>query len=213
MKKNIPCTKDIIFNTDIYEINSISLEHNLKLKENEINGEFIISGDYKESDITLKNEPFIYNIPFDIDIDSKYDTSNAKIEIDDFNYEIISTNALKINIVLLIDSLVEKEEDNLLEIIDDVEEDKIEEKIKKDDRVYIEEDTKDNNVNKEVTSIFNNLTDSEDSFVTYHVHIYREEDDLDKIIKLYDISKEDLALYNDLEGIKLGSKLIIPCNE
>ena len=213
MKKNIPFTKDITFNTDIYEINSISLEHNLKLQNNEINGEFIISGDYKESDITLKNEPFIYNIPFDIDIDSKYDTSNAKIEIDDFNYEIVSNNRLKVNIVLLIDSLIEKEEENILEIIDDVEEDEIEDQLKTNDRVYIEDETKDKIVNKEVTSIFNNLTDSEDSFVTYHVHIYRENDDLDKIIKLYNTSKEDLAMYNDLEGIKLGSKLIIPCNE
>ena len=33
MKKNVPFCKDIDFNTNIYEINSISLEHNLKIKE------------------------------------------------------------------------------------------------------------------------------------------------------------------------------------
>ena len=33
MKKIIPFSKEIEFNTNIYEINSISLEHNLKIKD------------------------------------------------------------------------------------------------------------------------------------------------------------------------------------
>ena len=71
MKKIIPFSKEIIFNTNLYEICSISLEHNIKLGNNyDITGEFIISGDYKENDNTLNTEPFIYNIPFDIMIDN-----------------------------------------------------------------------------------------------------------------------------------------------
>ena len=105
MKKTIPFSKEIAFNTDIYEINSISLEHNLKIDNNEINGEFIVSGDYKENDSTLKNEPFIYNIPFNIDLDDKYNIEKSKIDIDDFNYEVCSSNILQINIFLYIDNV------------------------------------------------------------------------------------------------------------
>ena len=67
MKKIIPFSKDIVFNTDIYEINSISLEHNLKIKRYSIEGDFIVSGDYKTSDSVINNEPFIQNIPFNIE--------------------------------------------------------------------------------------------------------------------------------------------------
>ena len=101
MKKIIPFSKEIIFNTNLYEICSISLEHNIKLGNNyDITGEFIISGDYKENDNTLNTEPFIYNIPFDIMIDNNYIRDKVKIDIDNFNYEIKQPNSLEINITI-----------------------------------------------------------------------------------------------------------------
>ncbi|MBQ1496578.1 MAG: hypothetical protein IIZ40_04460 [Bacilli bacterium] len=214
MKKNIPFCKDIDFNTNVYEISSISLEHNLKIKENEINGEFIISGDYKETEFSFNTEPFIYNIPFNIDLDIKYNTDNVKVDIDDFNYELLGENTLRINVVLKLDGLVEIEEikeDNIIDYIDLLEDDTKE----NEDRNSLEEKEEKETVseNKEVTSIFNNLDLNDDGYVTYHVHIFREEDNVDNIIKLYNISKDDLLKYNDLEGIRIGSKIIIPSNE
>ena len=44
MKKIVPFTKDIKFNTKIYEITSISLEENYNCTEDTIDGEFIVSG-------------------------------------------------------------------------------------------------------------------------------------------------------------------------
>ena len=206
MKKIVPFSKDIIFNTDVYEINSISLEHNLKLNsDNNINGEFILSGDYKESEIVIKNEPFIYNIPFDIELDDKYIVDNIKIEIEDFNYDLISNNTMNISIKILIDNLEEKEEvEPIIEVLEEEE---------RPVKVDIEEsDTKDDS-SKEVTSIFNNFSDEDEKYGNYYVHIYRENDSIENIIKLYNVTKDELDEYNDLSTVTIGSKIIIPNNE
>ena len=217
MKKVIPFTKEIVFNTDIYEINSISLEHNLKINsDNTITGEFIISGDYKENEIVINNEPFIYNIPVNIDLDCKYDTSKVKLEIDDFNYETINSNKLVINIILNINGIEEIENITSEEpIIDIVEEVKVESNTENIiDKI---EDEKDNVIDErnieETMSIFNNFDEKDDVYVTYKVHIFRENDSIENIMKLYNISKEELDEYNDLSSITLGSKIIIPNNE
>ena len=189
MNKIIPYKKDITFLNDIYEISSISLEHNYSIKDNIVEGEFIISGDYIKNLIDEK-EAFIYNIPFKTIIDDIYDSSNIKIDIDDFNYKIKDNNVLEVNINLLLDNLIRKEEP----IIEDI----------PDERDIPSE---------EVTSIFNNFSDKDEKYTTYHVHIYRENDDLNRIIEEYKITKEDLFNYNDIDNITIGSKLIIPSNE
>jgi len=195
MKKIIPFSKEIEFNTNVFEVNSISLEHNLKVSNNIIKGEFIVSGDYKEDEFVIKNEPFIYNLPFNIDLDNKYCLDNVKIEIDDFNYE-LNNNNLLININVSVDNLEE------LEII---EEEPVREVVEVAPEVI-----EDNN---NFDSIFENFNDKDEVFVTYNVHIYRENDTLDSIINLYKTTKEKLEEYNDLSNITLGSKLIIPNNE
>ena len=98
MKKIIPFSKDIEFDTNVAEINSISLEHTLKLKEeNLVSGEFIVSGTYKMTDTSLNTDNFEYKIPFDISIDKKYDTKDIDIDINDFYYEVINNKILSIN--------------------------------------------------------------------------------------------------------------------
>ena len=106
MKKIIPFTKDIKFNTKIYEITSISLEHNLVIEEsNLISGEFIVSGEYKMNDSSINTEPFIHGLPFDIELDTKYDMDKFKIDIDDFKYEIINEEILRVNIDVMLEGI------------------------------------------------------------------------------------------------------------
>ena len=224
MNKIIPFTKDIEFNTNIYEINSISLEQNLKVEDNEITGEFIISGDYKESDNSIKNEPFIFNIPFNLELDSRFDSNKSKIDIDNFEYELKNDKTLCVNISISInlDEKKEKERkktkkenteknEDIIEIIDDNIENERKENLFKEEINDITPMIK--NENEEVTSIFNNFNQSDEKYITYHVHIYREKDDINEIIKKYNITKEELEEYNDLDKITLGSKIIIPNNE
>ena len=107
MKKIIPFRKEIDFKTNISEITSISLEHKLSINNHNINGEFIITGDYKVSDNSKTVESFNKVIPFEIMLDDKYDTTKANVDIDDFYYEIINDKILSISIDVCVDKLSE----------------------------------------------------------------------------------------------------------
>lgn len=229
MKKIIPFTKDIKFNTKIYEITSISLENTLSLKSNNIiDGEFIISGDYKINDSSINTEPFIYGLPFDINLDTKYDTNKLIIDIDDFKYEIINEEILKVNIDVLLDNIEIIEEkieekikpDIIIEARKDKSEEVLEEyiDIKEDNNMkdLFKEDEKEAiMVNKEVidnqvTSIFDNFDSKDEKFVSYYVHIVRENDNINSICAKYKVTEDDLKEYNNYDEITLGNKLIIP---
>lgn len=229
MKKIIPFTKDIKFNTKIYEITSISLENTLSLKSNNIiDGEFIISGDYKINDSSINTEPFIYGLPFDINLDAKYDTNKLIIDIDDFKYEIINEEILKVNIDVLLDNIEIIEEkieekikpDIIIEARKDKSEEVLEEyiDIKEDNNMkdLFKEDEKEAiMVNKEVidnqvTSIFDNFDSKDEKFVSYYVHIVRENDNINSICAKYKVTEDDLKEYNNCDEITLGNKLIIP---
>ena len=109
MKNIIPFKKEVLFKTNISEITSISLEHTLNVENDFIRGSFIVSGEYKISDATLTTEIFDFKVPFEIAVDSKYDTSRAIIDIDDFYYEVVDNKKLLLCIDVSIDRLIEKE--------------------------------------------------------------------------------------------------------
>lgn len=74
-------------------------------------------------------------------------------------------------------------------------------------------ETKDDNSNKSsIGSIFSSLTSNEETFSTYHVYIVRESDTIEGIMDKYKVTRDDLASYNDLDNVKFGTKLIIPCS-
>lgn len=212
MKKIVPFSNNIKFNTKIYEITSISLEHNLKMQDDEnIKGDFVISGNYKMNEISINEEPFIYSLPFEITLDSKYDTNKMKIDVDDFSFEILNEEVLKVNIDVLIDGVELIKPDV---IIDEINERKDEE----DDLINIFEDdieikseiAPEKEKEKEVTSIFNSIDNMTENYVSYHVHIVRDNDNIESICSLYKVSKDDLFLYNDIKDIMVGDKIIIP---
>ena len=53
----------------------------------------------------------------------------------------------------------------------------------------------------------------EEKYVTYRVYKVEESDTLDSILTKYNVTKEMLADYNNIENITPGDKLIIPTNE
>ena len=110
MKKIVPFNKDILFENTLAQISSIALDHNLKLKDkNLISGEFKITGTYKMTSASLTTDNFEYNLPFDISIDKKYNTSDITIDINDFYYEIKDDKILSIDIEIVIGGLKEIE--------------------------------------------------------------------------------------------------------
>lgn len=226
MKNIIPFKKDVIFKTNVSEITSISLENTLNLKDNTISGDFIISGDYKISDNSTTVEPFELNIPFEIIMDDRFDTSKATIDIDDFYYEIINNNVLSISIDVLVDHLIEKpviELEDLTEVVpvrtvldyeeDNMEETKeevIEERCIEEEDVLPRKDLEKTEIEEKINSIFNNSSFVDEAYVTYNVFIIRDGDTLDSVLEKYNVTKEELEKYNDLSNLQLGDKLIIP---
>ena len=194
MKKIVPFKKDIIFNTDISEIVSISLEHTLQSDNNLVTGNFVVSGDYRISETSVNTEDFSYDLPFSINVDDKYILDNAIIDIDDFYYEITNNNVLNVNIDVLIDRLEEKE----------LERPVIEERI---EQLEVIEEPR---CIEEETNIFDNI-DSTDTYKSYTVYIVREGDTIESIMTKYSIEKELIIEYNDISELSIGDKIIIPC--
>lgn len=57
------------------------------------------------------------------------------------------------------------------------------------------------------------IPNGEENYVTYRVYKVEESDTIDTILAKYNITKESLEDYNNIENIKSGDKLIIPTNE
>ncbi len=212
MKKIVPFTKNITFDTNIYEINSISLEHTLSLKENNvIKGEFIVSGSYKMTEASVNIDEFTHSLPFEITIDKKYNAKDVTVDINDFYYEIIDNKILSVSIEVLIDNLEEIKEE--VEVLKEGREAKQPEET--NDKIIEETE---NNMQEEphrdevISSIFDDL-DNNENFVTYKVHIVTENDTIDAILQKYKLSSSRLEAYNDLSDLKIGDKLIIPTDD
>lgn len=226
MKKVISFKKELPFKTNISEISSISLEHTINEKENDlISGIFYVSGEYKMTETSINKESFNFEIPFDIALDSRYDTSKIKFDIDDFYYEIINADTLKVNIDVYVDGLNEiKEKERCIEeeTLDSIKVDKKEEVLpieeERDNEPTINIENVNENVNtnenintNESVNLFDNISNAE-TYSTYYVYIVKDGDTIDKILEEFKVTKEELSNYNDISNIKANDKLIIPTN-
>ena len=236
MKEIVSFKKEIDFNTMLDKITSISLEHTLGLtEEKNIKGDVIVSGTYKQTEASQIDNPFSYKIPVDIELDDKYDLTNLIIDIDDFTYEVLEGNKLKINVDLLLDKLelkkiedddeiisiddlfLDKTEDKKLEI-PDVKEEKEETKEEKEVEKQEEQEEKEEKEQVPIepvstsNSLFSSLDNTNETYKAYHVYIMRENDTVNTIIEKYKVNKEELEEYNNLQELKIGSKVIIPSN-
>lgn len=189
MKKIVPFKHDLFFKENIDEITSISLEHTLKSdSNNQISGEFIITGEYKITKQSINVDKFEFNVPFFITVDEKYDTSDVVVDIEDFYYETIDSNCLSISIEVLLDNLTEVIRNNE-DIVEEIVVNNIIDDEKKEEEV--------NNVD----------------YVTYKIYIVKENDTIDTILNKYKKTKEDIEKYNNIDTINIGDKIIIPTND
>lgn len=224
MNKIIPFNKEITFNDMIGEITSIALDDTLKLVDSHsIKGELIIRGCNKFRNV---EDEFSYSLPVDITIDNKYDTSKCSINIDDFYYEIINENILKVKIDLILDDLFFQEESIKKEEIMVSEMDRIDINAsleKKDKDWDVDVELKNDNIDidfnfekKEEIKTENNIEDlfkevnNEKEYSVYRVYTLTENDSIEYVMDKYKVSRDDLADYNDLSIVTKGTKLVIP---
>ena len=69
---------------------------------------------------------------------------------------------------------------------------------------------KDDDTHDGVRSLFSSFKDSDETFATYSVYIFRANDTIEMIMDKYQVTKEELENYNDLSSLTIGSKVIIP---
>ncbi|MCI8467550.1 MAG: LysM peptidoglycan-binding domain-containing protein [Bacilli bacterium] len=111
MKSIVPYKKEISFGSKIAEITSMSLEHEIDLTPEEVHGNFIISGDYKSHEVSVNREPFLYKLPFSMEITDHVDLDTFQFEITDFSYDVLNDDTVEVDIEFAIsaEELVEEE--------------------------------------------------------------------------------------------------------
>lgn len=198
MKQIIPISKELKFNTTVYEICSISLEHELNQKEVELLGDFVVSGEFKSHELSVNKEKFLFRVPFSVDLSDNILKDTLKLEIIDFNYE-LKENNLKVDIEFEIEA-EEKEEPHT--ILDDVD-------FKEIDDLFKEEETEDRSREDVEETIMDSIIEDDENIV-YKVHIIRENETIESVCLKYNTTVDDLKTINDLSDIKNGDKIIIP---
>jgi len=187
----IPFESEVKFDNVISEILSISLEHDYTVNEGKILGNFTISGEYKSHEVSVNKDTFNFVLPFEVDIPSNIDKDSIDFSIDDFTYELVEKDTLKVNIEYKVCG----------------EEAKIESNIEEELNELIEEDNRDIKVDD---TIISETSSKEDTFITYNIYIYKETDTIESVCSKYNIGIDTLKEYNDITNISNGDKLIIP---
>ena len=185
--------------------------------------EIVLTERLEKDTRNVKIEDFRYEIGED-------DTLNCHIELLVEGVEIVDDLPDDTEITLestdMIESTLKTIDDNLLNenrnvTIHNEENHMIEEREKKTE---MQEELLDNDVlesnniqenmkeydSENVGSLFSSLKDSNETFATYSVYIFRSNDTIEAIMDKYRVSKEELENYNDLSNLIIGSKIIIP---
>ena len=221
----VPYEKEIVFNTKIKEICSISLEYEANVLDEELSGDFILVGEYKVHELSVNKEPFKYRIPFSIELSDDIIRDSIKHDINNFTYEIVDEDTLKVNIEFnityeVVEDKVKKEEIEEQEKKNEVEEntearinipsldipvDTILPKEEKEDNKIEEPNTPDN-------IVLNNSLNTINTYATYHIHILDDGESIDSISLKYNVPTDVLKEYNDNIKWEKGSKVLIPEN-
>ena len=224
MRKVISFDKKLEFKTMIGEVTSISLDPNLSFSDDsDISGDLVISGKYKLTAASRLEDDFVFSLPVEIALSEKLEEETRNVYIDDFRYEVEEDDTLNCHIDL-VDEDSSFSEENLEKIEEiqissdssDMREQSIsEEQITNEivlDNTGIEEvaEVEPEKEGHNVGSLFSSFKDSDESFATYSVYIVRENDTIDTIMNKYQVHREELEDYNDLDNLIVGTKIIIP---
>ena len=238
----IPFESEISFKTNISEITKMSLEHDFNINDEVVLGNFYISGEYRSHEVSVNTDSFNFTLPFSVTYREDLIKETLEFNIEDFSYEIINNNRLKVYVEYSLKGDIQEPElfervneleleselayiDNFLEndgeIISNVEEIKKENSLEKEDlnncekiveKLDEEKELKENIriSEKEEKTIMETIKDSDDTFVTYHVHILKDNETIENICATYGVNTSYLSEYNDIDKITIGDKILIP---
>lgn len=212
--------KEFLFKSSIYEITSISIEDNHDINGSKIEGEFIISGDYRLHEISINKEDFCFKLPYTHELPSNINLDTVELEITDFNYEFNNNDELKVHVEYILTAeegikLFESEaelnkflDDNDAEIID------LKESTRAQNEVLIPETKEEVETPSKIDeNMILGSINEEEKYVKYHIHTVTMNDSIESITKEYNISLNTLKKYNTFENLELNMKLLIPDEE
>ena len=139
--------------------------------------------------------------------------------------ELIDTDDDEVVFEEVPDEELQREMDELDELInkEEVVEEEKKEEVKEDNTEKLEtneevkeieeqvEQVEDERLTKEQEkTIMETITSSDDTFVTYHIHMVKESETMESIATMYSIPTSLLQEYNNVDTITLGDKILIP---
>lgn len=212
--------KEFLFKSSIYEITSISIEDNHDINGSKIEGEFIISGDYRLHEISINKEDFCFKLPYTHELPSNINLDTVELEITDFNYEFNNNDELKVHVEYILTAeegikLFESEaelnkflDNNDAEIID------LKESTRAQNEVLLPETKEETETPSKIDeNMILGTINEEEKYVKYHIHTVTMNDSIESITKEYNISLNTLKKYNTFENLELNMKLLIPDEE
>lgn len=230
--------RDFLFKDSIFEITSISVEHDEDINGSNLEGDFIISGDYRLHEISINKEDFSFKLPFTHEIRSNVNLDTVNLEITDFTYELNNNDELHVHIEYIVSgeqSLIEFADEKDLneflnktdaEVVDLTEDEPRFKEVSKEEILNIpaedskkeekKESKKEIKEDKPSEISTNNIIGSinaDETYVKYHVHTVMQNDTLEGILDKYKITLTDLKKYNTFETLEVNMKLVIPENE
>lgn len=219
----IPFENTLEFNTSIYEITKMSLEHEFNVNEGVVLGNFYITGEYRSHEVSVNKEPFKFTLPFTVELNERIDNDTLEFNIEDFSYDIVDDNKLKVNIEYSLEAeekKEEREEESKDELFQKVEDADLDSEVKEIEEILAKEevDSKKEDVSleeerlsvEEEKTVMDTIAGEDDTFVTYHVHVVMESETLESICSIYNVPVSLIKEYNNVDSISTGDKILIP---
>ena len=230
--------RDFLFKDSIFEITSISVEHDEDINGSNLEGDFIISGDYRLHEISINKEDFSFKLPFTHEIRSNVNLDTVNLEITDFTYELNNNDELHVHIEYIVSgeqSLIEFADEKDLneflnktdaEVVDLTEDEPRFKEVSKEEILNIpaedskkeetkepKEEVKEDKPSEISTNNIIGSINADETYVKYHVHTVMQNDTLEGILDKYKITLTELKKYNTFEALEVNMKLVIPENE
>ena len=226
----IPFEKKEKFNYPVSEICSISLEHEITKNEDELLGNFFVSGTCKEHELSVNTPDFNFVIPFSVEYTNKINTDTLEFTIDNFTYD-LNNNELDIKIDYALNAEDLDEERDIFEInpYDLIEDNPLSSEVKTEDETFnidLDNDKKEllsvdnetindsisDNLNENYKSLITNMSIDED-YATYILYFVKNDDTIESICQKYNTSKDIVLKLNNITSIDGVNKLLIPLKD
>ncbi|MBE6156870.1 MAG: LysM peptidoglycan-binding domain-containing protein [Firmicutes bacterium] len=181
--------------------------------------------DLKKDTLEFNIEDFSYNVVNNkvLKVNIEY---SLKAELEEVLFERVNEDELESELAFIdtfleeeiVEDEVEKKEKKVTEDTQDkvemlVEEDRKEtfkEEIDKTEVVEEVEDEEERMTKEEEKTIMDTIKDSDDTFVTYHIHVVKETETIESICAMYNVPNSLINEYNNLDSMSIGDKILIP---